>query len=155
LLDLLPEDWQAKAKELGALQRAREVHPPQEFLRLIFLYLTEGMSFAGTSVLLHMGGIMNLNKGAVYKRVQNSGEWLKWLGENSCRYNRFVVEKPVWLGPSNGYLVDAGEVVTRGNQKKYIMRHYCLDVFTLGFILPGWIEGRNTVILAVVGKMTW
>jgi hypothetical protein len=90
------------------------------------------MSFAGTRALLHVGGTMHLNKVAVYKWVQNSGEWLKWLCENICRYNGFVVEKPVWPGQSDVYLVDASEVVTRGNQKKYIMLHYCLDVFTLG-----------------------
>jgi hypothetical protein len=49
LLALLPEGWQAKAKELGAFERAREVKSPKDLLRLIFLYLSEGRSFAGTS----------------------------------------------------------------------------------------------------------
>ena len=52
LLGLLPEGWEAKAKELGAFQRAREIKSPEELLRLILLYLTEGKSFAGTSALI-------------------------------------------------------------------------------------------------------
>ena len=40
VLRLLPEGWELKAKELGALQRAREIKTPEELLRLILLYLT-------------------------------------------------------------------------------------------------------------------
>ncbi|MDR0312822.1 MAG: hypothetical protein LBI14_04430 [Treponema sp.] len=46
LLKLLPEGWEGKARELGALQRPREIRTPEELLRLILLYLTEGRSFA-------------------------------------------------------------------------------------------------------------
>jgi hypothetical protein len=42
VLDLLPEGWEEKAKELGALQRAREIKTPEELLRLNLLYLTKG-----------------------------------------------------------------------------------------------------------------
>ena len=40
LLQFLPEGWEAKAKELGALQRAGEIKTAEELLRLILLYLT-------------------------------------------------------------------------------------------------------------------
>jgi len=49
LLELLPEGWEGKSKELGALQRAREIKTPEELLRLNLLYLTEGKSMSGTS----------------------------------------------------------------------------------------------------------
>jgi len=39
LLEMLPEGWEAKAKELGAMQCAREIKTPGELLRLILLYL--------------------------------------------------------------------------------------------------------------------
>ena len=38
LLEMLPEGWEAKAKELGAMKRARVVKTPGELLRLILLY---------------------------------------------------------------------------------------------------------------------
>lgn len=132
LLAFMPEGWQAKAKELGAFERAREVHSPEELLRLLFLYLTEGKSFAGTSALIRLGGDMELNKTAVYKRIRNSGEWLKWLCENFFRGAGLLVEKPGWLGGREVCLVDGSEDVTRGEEKSYYMLHYCLDAFTLG-----------------------
>ena len=55
LLPLLPEGWEVKAKELGALQRAREIKTAGELLRLILLYLTEGKSFRETSALARLG----------------------------------------------------------------------------------------------------
>jgi len=49
LLEMLPEGWEAEAKELGAMRCAREVKTPGELLRLLLLYFTEGRSFAGTA----------------------------------------------------------------------------------------------------------
>jgi hypothetical protein len=48
---LLPEGWEAAAKETGTFQRGRVVGPAKDLLRIIMLYLTEGLSFAGTCAL--------------------------------------------------------------------------------------------------------
>ncbi|MDR1905070.1 MAG: hypothetical protein LBQ88_22670, partial [Treponema sp.] len=48
-------------------------------MRLILVYLTEGKSFAGTSVIIKVGGGFTLNKNAVYKRIRNSADWLERL----------------------------------------------------------------------------
>jgi hypothetical protein len=132
MFSYLPEGWEAKAKELGALQRAREVKTPEDLLRLILLYLTEGKSFAGTSAILRLGGEYTLNKVAVWKRVRNSRDWLKWLCENIFRQNGLLVKKPAWLGKKNVCLMDGSEDVICGNKKEYFRLHYCLDLFTLG-----------------------
>ena len=76
LLKMLPENWEAKAKELGALQRARGIKTPKELLRLVLLYLTAGKSFAGTKALAQLSGETEICKTAVFKRIQNSGDWL-------------------------------------------------------------------------------
>jgi hypothetical protein len=54
LAAILPELWREKAKELGALERAREIKRPEAVLKLIFLYLTEGKFFGNTCALLDM-----------------------------------------------------------------------------------------------------
>jgi hypothetical protein len=146
ILKLLPEGWEAKAKELGALQRAREVQSPEELLRLIVLYVSEGKSFAGTRALVRLRDDCRLSKIGIYKRIRKSAEWLRWICENVYRYNGVLVEKPAWLEGRNVCLVDGSEVVTRGGQKKYYMLHYCLDVFTLGmkeFHITGMEEGEK------------
>jgi hypothetical protein len=96
------------------------------------LYLSEGKSFAGTSTLVQLGDDCWLSKTAVYKRIRNSGEWLRWLCENFYRHAGLLVERPAWLEGRDVYLVEGSEVVTRGNEKSYYMLHYCLDLFTLG-----------------------
>jgi hypothetical protein len=146
LLALLPEGWQDKAKELGAFERGREVKTPGDLLRLILLYLSEGRSFAGTSALVQMGGDCRLSKTAVYNRIRNSGEWLRWLCENFYRHAGLLVDKPAWLEGRDVYLVDGSEVVTGGNEKAYYMLHYCLDLFTLGmkeFHITGMENGEK------------
>ncbi|GHU58686.1 IS4 family transposase [Spirochaetia bacterium] len=132
LMAFMPEGWEAKAKELGALQRARNVKTAEELLKLILLYLTEGKSFAGTSALLRMGGDIELNKIGVYKRVRSSAEWLKWLCEHFYRHNGLLAEKPQWLKGKQVCLVDSSEDVICGSRKSYFRLHYCLDLFTLG-----------------------
>jgi hypothetical protein len=114
MLALLPEGWQAKAKELGAFERGREVNTPEDLLRLILLYLSEGKSFAGTSALVQLGDDCRLSKTAVYKRIRNSGKWLKWLCENFYRHAGLLVDKPAWLGGRDVCLVDGSEVVMGG-----------------------------------------
>jgi hypothetical protein len=47
LLPVMPEGWDQKAKELGALARGRQIKSARDSLRLVFLYLTEGKSFGG------------------------------------------------------------------------------------------------------------
>jgi hypothetical protein len=97
LAAILPEHWREYAKEPGALQRAREIKTPEDLLKLIVLYLTEGKSFGNTSALLRMSESYHLTKKAIYTRMGNSAEWLRWLCENLCRESRTLVEKPVWL----------------------------------------------------------
>jgi hypothetical protein len=131
VLRLLPEGWEEKAKELGALQRAREIKTPGELLRLILLYLTEGRSFAGTSALTMLSGDASLNKMAVYKRIRNSADWLQWLCKHIFRQAGLIVNKPVWLKGKNVILVDGSEDVKCGVRQQCYMLHYSLDLFTL------------------------
>ncbi|MDR1278581.1 MAG: hypothetical protein LBK02_07510 [Treponema sp.] len=97
LLSVMPEGWEAKAKELGALVRGRELKNAVELLRLVSLYLTEGKSFSGTAVLLALGGSCSISKKAVFTRLQRCGEWLRWLCEYLYRNNHGIREAPVWL----------------------------------------------------------
>ena len=131
LLGMLPEGWEAKAKELGALQRPREIKTAEELLRLILLYLTEGKSFAGTSAIIKLLGEAELGKTAVCKRIQNSADWLQWLCENTCRRAGLIVAKPKWLKNKNVLVEDGSEDVICGVRRRCYMLHYSLDLFTL------------------------
>jgi hypothetical protein len=155
MLRLLPEGWEEKAKELGALQRAREIKTPEELLRLILLYMTEGKSFAGTSAITLLSGEATLNKMAVYKRIRNSADWLQWLCENICRKTGLIVNKPAWLKGKNVKLVDGTEDVKCGIRRKCYMLHYSLDLFTLGteeFLITDMRTGEKLVNFKKIGR---
>lgn len=131
IMRLLPEGWETKAKELGALQRAREIKTPDELLRLILLYLTEGKSFAGTSAIARLSGEAEMSKVAVFKRMRNSAAWLQWMCENIYRQAGITTAKPAWLKNKNVILVDGTEDIKCGIRRQCYMLHYSLDLFTL------------------------
>jgi hypothetical protein len=107
---LLPEGWEAAAKETKALQRGRVVGPAKDLPRIILLYLTEGVPFAGTCAVGKMSAAFSLDKKAVRPRIKNGAEWLRWLCEGVCRDRGLLEEKPAWLEGRNVLLVDASEV---------------------------------------------
>ena len=131
LLHLLPEGWEGKAKELGALQRAREIKTAEELLRLNLLYLTEGKSMSGTSALTNLSGTTTMSKVAVFKRIQNSGEWLKWMCTHIYRNAGLLIEKPGWLKDRNVLVVDGSKDERSGTERLYFMLHYSMNLFTL------------------------
>jgi hypothetical protein len=131
LLSLLPEGWEEKAKETGALQRAREIKTAEELLRLVLLYQTEGKSFAGTSAITNLSGETTISKAAVFKRIQNCAAWLQWLCENIYRKAGLLVTKPKWLKNKKVTAVDGTEGVKCGVRRQCYMMHYSLDLFTL------------------------
>jgi hypothetical protein len=131
ILCLLPEGWEAKAKELGALRRARKIKTPAALLRQILLYLTEGKSFAGTSAIARLSGEAELSKEAVFKRMRNSAAWLRWLCENIFRRAGLIVTKPQWLQDKKVNIVDGSEDVKCGVRRQCYMLHYSLELFTL------------------------
>jgi hypothetical protein len=148
LLELLPEGWETKAKELGAFQRAREIKTPEALLRMILLYLTEGKSFAGTSALIQLSNEASLNKIAVFKRMQKCGNWLKWMCEHIYRQAGLLIDKPLWLEGKNILLVDGSEDVKCGEKKQYFMLHYSIDLFTLSereFLITNMQTGEKLV----------
>lgn len=124
----LPEQWEEKSRELKALVRSREIKTPQELLKLNLLYLTEGGSFGTTASLINLTTEANMTKKAVYTRIQNSGEWLKWMSLEMCKKHKMILSKPEWLD-KNAVLIDCSELNIKGNKQKNYMLRYSLNLF--------------------------
>jgi hypothetical protein len=155
LLKLLPEGWEAKAGELKAFQRARGIQSPQDLLRLILLYLTEGKSFRGTSAVARLSGEAEMSDVALLKRMRNSASWLQWMCEHIYRRAGLTVAKPRWLGKKNVILVDGTEDVKCGVRRKCYLLHYSLDLCTLAareFIITDMRTGEKLVNFQKLGK---
>ena len=124
----LPRGWEEKAKEKKALVRGREIKTAAELLELNMLYLTSGGSFGVTSALLNLTTKVRMSKKAVYTRIQNSGEWLKWMAQEMCLQNEFSMPKPDWL-ERNVVAIDASDVALKGSVQSNYRLHCAFDIF--------------------------
>jgi hypothetical protein len=77
----LPQGWQQKAHECGALTRARGIAGPDALLRILLIHIASGCSLAETSVRAEQLGLGKLNPSAVYNRLRSAEEWLRWMAE--------------------------------------------------------------------------
>jgi hypothetical protein len=155
LLELLPKEWEEKAKELKAFQRARGIKSPKDLLMLILLYLTKGKSFRGTSAVQRLSGEAGMSDVAILKRMRNSAAWLQWLCENIYRRAGLTVEKPEWLKKKNVIIVDGTEDVKCGIRRQCYMLHYSLDLFTLDareFVMTDRRTGEKLANFKQLGK---
>ena len=82
LLSFLPPNWKEKARELGALVRARGFCNEEVLLRVLLMHIAGGDSLRVTSAKAKMSGLANVSDVAIYKRLAQSGEWFRWLTEN-------------------------------------------------------------------------
>jgi hypothetical protein len=132
LLPAMPDGWEAKAKELGALARGREIKNALDLLRLVFLYLTEGKSFGGAAVLLELSGICSTSEKAALARFQKCVEWLGRLCEIIYRNNQVIWEPPERLGGRKVYLADAGGEPARGSGEADYWLRCAIGLLDLG-----------------------
>jgi hypothetical protein len=86
---LLPDGWEEKANELGALRRKRGFSSEEKLLRTLLIHIAEGISFRETAVRAKEGVLADVSDVALLKRLRQSGPWLSWLAHG-------VMEK--WLG---------------------------------------------------------
>jgi hypothetical protein len=127
---MLPIGWEAKARELGAMSRARgEIREASSLLRLNMLYTTNEGSFQTAATGLEMTEGIKISKTAAHKRIRKSGEWLRWLGEEVCKTEGCLVRKPTFLGEKRVKLVDASDETTKGKNKDTWRLHYVFKLF--------------------------
>jgi len=54
---LLPEQWEQKARELGAFRRGREIADPSTLLRVMLIHMAQGCGLRETAVRAQHGGL--------------------------------------------------------------------------------------------------
>ena len=129
---LLPDGWQEKARESGAIRRFREFADTSTLLRVLFIHLLEGCSLRATSVYAREGGLADVSAVALFKRLRLCGEWFRWMGEG-------VVKK--WLAPDSQCLlsqsgwrvrvVDGSTVSEPGASRANWRIHYAMHLPSL------------------------
>lgn len=95
---LLPRDWAAQAKALGALRRCRGFADAATLLRVLLIHLADGCSLRETAVRAAQGGLATVSDVALLKRLKACGDWFRWLAGELLR---------TWGPPPPGALLSA------------------------------------------------
>ena len=131
LTALLPDDWRAMAKELGALQRLRAFPDVDSLLRTLLDHVAQGSSLRDTSVRATYWGCAPVSDVAIWKRLKASGSWLRWMAEGVMK--RWIQPTP-WdvLGPGLRLRVMDGSTVQEPGSKGISWRlHYSIELPSL------------------------
>jgi len=130
ITDFLPNNWEARAKELGAMRRdSGVIRSAKSLLRLNMLYTTNNGSFQMAALGMFLTEGIEISKPACAKRIRNSGEWLRWMASELCATQGAIVERPAFLGDKRVLLIDATDETTRGKNKNTWRLHYAFDLF--------------------------
>ncbi len=142
LCSFLPHGWEQKARECGALTRARGVSGPEALLRVLLIHIANGCSLAETAVRARQMGLAQFNQSAVYKRLRLAEEWLRWMADQMRAH----------LGMARPQLrqrvrvVDGTSISEPGSTGTDWRIHYAIDLATLqcDFFLLTNVHGGET-----------
>ncbi len=131
LVTFLPDGWQSKAKELGALTRCRKIPNAETLLRILLLHLAEGCSLRETAARLARGGIANISDVAIMDRLRGAGDWLRWMSVELMR--GWITKQPgaIFGAPHRVRLVDGTRVKEPGPTGSSWCIHYSIELPTL------------------------
>ena len=142
LSSFFPEGWRQKARECGALRRARGIAGPDALLRILLIHIANGCSLAETSLRAEQLGLGQLNPSAVYRRLRSAEEWLRWVAEQMRASMGFRVPKLA----QRVLAVDATAITEPGSTGTDWRIHYAIDLATLQchFFLLTDVKGGET-----------
>lgn len=128
---ILPEGWQEKARELGALRRCRRFENAEPLLRVLLIHLADGCSLRETAVRARLGKIADVSDVALLKRLRVSGEWLRWMAEQLMR--NWVHKQPMALFGKdlNVRVIDGSFIQEPGSTGSDWRIHYSIQLPSL------------------------
>lgn len=125
---LLPEQWEQKARELGAFRRGREIADPSTLLRVMLIHLAQGCGLRETAVRARHGGLACVSDVAILKRLKGCGAWFEWMA--GALRQKWLPDFPVgaaWAG-RRIRLVDGSMVSEPGETGSQWRLHYSIGL---------------------------
>lgn len=131
LISFLPEGWREKAKELGAIKRLRNFKDSESLLRTLLIHFIDGCSLRETSVRARIGNISEVSAVALFKRLNKSGEWLRWMAVELMQ--TWIPKIPSDIFPTglNVRVVDGTHISEPGSTGSDWRIHYSIKLFSL------------------------
>jgi DDE family transposase len=128
----LPQDWQDKASELGAVQRRlRGFDGVESLLRVLLIHLADGCSLRETAVRAHAGGLAAVSDVALLKRLRACGPWFRWMTQQLNAKMGVPLGDEALLPGRRVRLVDGTTVSEPGATGSTWRLHYALNLQTL------------------------
>ena len=131
LLSLLPDGWQDKAKELGALRRCRKIPNAEALLRVLLIHLAEGCSLRETALRARSGGIVDLSDVAIMDRLRGAGAWFRWMSAGLMESWIAGSSRSVFGDQWNVRLIDATRIKEPGPTGSSWTVHYSIGLPSL------------------------
>ena len=122
---LLPDGWEEQALLCGALKFGRKF-TPESLLRTLLMYLCEDASMVTIVERARGGDVVDISDVALLKRMNKSGEWLRWICE------RLVNDTSSALLSERRLIAVDGSTISDPYSKTATWRlHYALDIASL------------------------
>jgi len=131
MIEKLPEGYEKAATETGGFKQKREIKTSKDLLKLIFLYIVNGLSYIEVSAIAKVKGIANISDVGFMKRFANCGKLIKWMLENLKPQATAHYKKPEKLSEYAVKALDVSNVSTGGKVRKKYRLHYAIDIFEL------------------------
>lgn len=126
--EFLPKDWEEQARKTGAWRRSgRRIEGPDALLRVLMIHLAAGYSLVETASRAAQAGLGRLSSVAIFKRLQASEEWLRWL---AAEERAAMSGKTLQVSPRLR-AVDATTVSEPGSTGTNWRLHYAIDLSNL------------------------
>ena len=132
VMRMLPAQWEAKAVELGAVQRQlRGFDSVASLLRVLLIHLADGCSLRETAVRASAGGLAAVSDVALLKRLRNCAAWFEWMTREMASGMALPLAAQSMLPGRRVRLIDGSSVCEPGATGSTWRLHYALNLHTL------------------------
>lgn len=121
----LPDGWQEKAEELGALQRKRVIDSAESLFRILMLHLGEGLSLRSCATRVEESGLASISDVGILYRLRNAWGWLEWMTRGIVR--QWSAEDTDLPAGMKVKYVDSSDVRERGKTGSLWRIHYAIE----------------------------
>lgn len=127
----LPEDWESKASELGALTRKRKIDTAETLLRVLLIHLADGKSLRTTAAYAREANLCGINDVALLHRLRVSAEWFRWMANELLQDIQVPTDWDRLTKKFRIRIVDGTSVSEPGSKGTDWRIHYCFQLNTL------------------------
>lgn len=124
---MLPEGWEAQAKQLGALKRCRGFGDARILLRVMLIHLVDGCSLRETAVRAREGGLAQVSDVALLKRLKHCQGWFRWITDGLMRQWVAIPPERIW-GNGRVRVVDGSVIMEPGATGSTWRLHYSISL---------------------------